>query len=172
MRYTEEYKALQQELHSKGDYGTSGHKHAQRITQLAQQLSTREVLDYGCGQRTLSKAMPFAITNYDPFIPGFDSEPEPHDLVVCSDVLEHIEPQCVESVLEHLYSLTKKTLFVDVACRPAKKVLADGRNAHLIQWEPSKWLLEFMDYGVESEQAFKPIFFQTYNGGFIAVLTK
>ena len=110
--------------------------------------------------------MPFAITNYDPFLPGFDREPEPHDLVVCSDVLEHIEPECVGDVLRHLHTLTKKTLFIDVACRPAKKVLADGRNAHLIQWEPDKWLFTLLDY------AFKPIFFQTYNGGFIAVLTK
>lgn len=171
MRYTEEYKGLQQQLHAKGDYGTSGHKHAARIVSLAKQIGTREVLDYGCGQRTLSKAMPFAITNYDPFLPGFDSEPQPHDLVVCSDVLEHIEPNCILNVTEHLHQLTKRALFVDVACRPAKKVLADGRNAHLIQWEPDKWLRFFLA-DVSDVTPFKPIFFQTYEGGFIAVLTK
>ena len=171
MRYTEEYKALQLQLHAAGGYGTSGHKHAQRIAQLARQLETREVLDYGCGQHTLSKAMPFKINEYDPFLPGYDAEPEPHDLVVCSDVLEHIEPLFLAEVLHHLFDITKKVLFVDVACRPAKKVLADGRNAHLIQWSPTEWLQEFLGSG-NSEVVFKPVFFQTYEGGFIAVLTK
>lgn len=174
MRYTDEYKALQAQLHAAGNYGNSGHKHAGYIFQLAKQLNTREVLDYGCGQCSLAKALPFKITNYDPMQPEYDREPEPHDLVVCSDVLEHIEPQCLESVLGHLHGLTKKALFLDVACRPAKKVLADGRNAHLIQWEPHKWLLELMDYGLEDALAvvFKPVFFQTYEGGFIAVMSK
>lgn len=176
MRYTAEYAALQKQLHEDASYGTSGHKHAQRIVQLARQLGTKDVLDYGRGKGTLARSLPFQIKEYDPFVPGYDADPAPADLVVCSDVLEHIEPQCLESVLEHLYRLTNKALFVDVACRPAKKVLADGRNAHLIQWEPYKWLLEFMDYGVEqaegAEHNFKPAFFQTYEGGFIAVLTK
>jgi hypothetical protein len=100
--------------------------------------------------------------------PDFAREPEPHDLVVCSDVLEHIEPDCLGDVLRHLYDLTKKALFVDVACRPAKKVLADGRNAHLIQRDPSAWLL----YLIDGVAPFKPTFFQAYEGGFIAVLTK
>jgi len=174
MRYTAEYEALQRQLHEDASYGTSGHKHAGRIVQLAKQIGTRDILDYGRGKGTLAKSMPFKINEYDPFVPGYDAEPEPADLVVCSDVLEHIEPQCVESVLGHLHGLTKKALFVDVACRPAKKVLADGRNAHLIQWEPHKWLLELMDYGLADALAvvFKPAFFQTYEGGFIAVMTK
>lgn len=171
MRYTPEYEALQRQLHEDASYGTSGHKHANYIVQLAKQLGTRDILDYGRGKGTLAKSLPWRIQEYDPFVPGYDSDPQPADLVVCSDVLEHIEPQCVESVLEHLYALTNKALFVDVACRPAKKTLADGRNAHLIQWEPYKWLLEFLDYGA-SETHFKPVFFQTYEGGFIAVLTK
>ena len=176
MRFTPEYEALQRQLHEDASYGTSGHKHAQRITQLAQQLQTRDVLDYGRGKGTLAKSMPFKIHEYDPFVPGYDADPEPADLVVCSDVLEHIEPDCVESVLEHLYSLTKRALFVDVACRPAKKILADGRNAHLIQWEPNVWLSTFLERDDEDDKwiewRFKPVFFQTYEGGFIAVLTK
>ena len=171
MRFTPEYEALQRQLHEDASYGTSGHKHAQRITQLAQQLQTRDVLDYGRGKGTLAKSMPFKIHEYDPFVPGYDADPEPADLVVCSDVLEHIEPDCVVDVLQHLHALTKRALFIDVACRPAKKVLADGRNAHLIQWEPRKWLFELM-VSQDGENRFNPVFFQSYEGGFIAVLTK
>lgn len=90
--------------------------------------------------------------------------PTQHDLVVCSDVLEHIEMECLIDVIADLRSLTKKVLFVDVATRPAKKVLADGRNAHLIQKDGAWWLTELMPY-------FEPVFFQTYEGGFVGVFT-
>lgn len=164
MRFSEQYKALQAELHKDQNYGTSGHKHADRIRDLAVRMGTKEVLDYGAGKMTLSKALPWPITNYDPMIPELSERPMASDLVVCSDVLEHIEPECIVSVLLDLQSLTKKVLFIDVAMRPAKKVLADGRNAHLIQESGSWWLTELIHF-------FEPVFFQTYEGGFVAVLT-
>lgn len=161
MRFSQGYKELQEQLHTRGDYGTSGFKHADQIMALAKQLGTRNIMDYGCGQQTLQKALPFPITNYDPFIKGLDAEPEAHDLVVCSDVLEHIERDCLIYVLNHLCSKTQRMLFVDVACRPAKKTLADGRNAHLIQERGSWWIQQLIPY-------FEPVYFQTYEGGFVA----
>jgi S-adenosylmethionine:diacylglycerol 3-amino-3-carboxypropyl transferase len=67
--------------------------------------------------------------------------PEPHDIVVCTDVLEHIEPDCLDDVLADIRRCTKKAALLVVATRPAMKTLSDGRNAHLIQedfkwWEP------------------------------------
>lgn len=166
MRFTNQYQKLQQELHNNApDYGTSGSKHADRIMQLAQQMGTKHILDYGCGKRTLARALPFAITSYDPFIAGYDADPAVHDLVVCSDVLEHIEPECLTDVLAHLHSKVGKGLFLDVACRPAKKVLSDGRNAHLIQQSPSWWLT------TQLLPSFDPAYFQTYVGGFVGVFT-
>lgn len=164
MRFTPVYEQLQRQLHEGGSYGISGVKHAARIIDLAKRMGTRSVLDYGCGRRTLSQAMPFHITDYDPFIVECSSEPEVHDLVVCSDVLEHIEPDCLPDVLHHLSSKVGKLIFLDIACRPAKKVLSDGRNAHLIQEQPSWWLQRLMTF-------FEPTYFQTYEGGFVAVCT-
>lgn len=165
MRYSQEYMEQQKQLHAKGDYGVSGYKHADRIRDLATQMKTKQILDYGCGQQTLQKGLPFPITNYDPFIKGCDSEPDVHDLVVCSDVLEHIEPNFLGTVLAHIRSKTRQVLFTDVANRPAEKVLSDGRNAHLIQEPSSWWLTQLMPYG------FEPMFLQTYAGGFVAVYT-
>jgi len=162
MRYSQAYKELQQELHNRNvGYGVSGYKHAQHVIELAKHLQTKDILDYGCGQQTLQKALPFPITNYDPFIPGSDTEPEPHDLVVCSDVLEHIEPECLDDVVDHLGKLTKRLLFVDIAQRPAKKVLADGRNAHLIVKSTSWWIVQFAG-------CFDLRSLQSYEGGFVA----
>lgn len=165
MRYTHRYAELQRELHARNvGYGTSGHKHAQHILDLSKAMQTRDVLDYGCGQMGLQKALPFPITNFDPFIHGSDSEPEPHDLVVCGDVLEHIEPECLVPVLMDLRLKTKKLLFVDVAQRPAKKELADGRNAHLIIKSTSWWIAQLAPY-------FDVKSLQTYDGGFVAAFT-
>lgn len=162
MRFSQEYKRLQQELHNRNvGYGTSGYKHAQHVQELAAHLQTRSILDYGCGQQTLQKALPFPITNYDPFIPGSEDEPEPHDLVVCSDVLEHIEPACLPDVLKHIHSVTKRMLFVDVAQHPAQKSLSDGRNAHLIQERTSWWIDQFAS-------RFELRSLQGYPGGFVA----
>lgn len=164
MYITEEYKKLQQQLHAKGDYGISGSKHTDRILGLCQKLKTRDVLDFGCGKQTLSKSLPFPIQNYDPCIPGLDRQPVPADLVVCSDVLEHVEPECLHEVLRHLGALTKKCIFMDINNKPAQKILADGRNAHLIQ-ENSLWWHERLDpfFDIHS--------FQTYASGLVLVAT-
>ena len=165
MRYSANYRDLQKELHARNvGYGTSGYKHAGHVLELAKRMETKEVLDYGCGTQTLQKNIPWAITNYDPFIAGCDDEPDPHDLVVCSDVLEHIEPDCVPDVLAHLHSKTKRLLFVDVATRMAKKELADGRNAHLIVEDTNWWLQKLMPY-------FEVKSLQSYEGGFVAAFT-
>lgn len=63
-------------------------------------------------------------------------------MVVCIDVLEHIEPDCLEAVLDDLKRVTASFGIFTVATGPAKKVLADGRNAHLIQQDPEWWMMK------------------------------
>lgn len=135
------YKELNKRLHSKGNYGFSGHKYAPLVANIARQLETRDILDYGCGARTLEHALGYPIRNYDPCIEGLDTPPEPADIVVCSDVLEHIEPDCLDDVLDDLKRVTRKLGVLVIATRPAIKFLEDGRNAHLIQ-EGIGWWLE------------------------------
>ena len=139
MKITPEYLALNREMHSRGTYGVSGSKWAHAVLKLADGLGTRDILDYGCGQRTLERALGFPIRNYDPCIAELAAEPAPADLVVCTDVLEHIEPDCLDDVLDDLKRVTRKLGFFVIANRPAKKFLADGRNAHLIQEGVAWW---------------------------------
>jgi hypothetical protein len=61
-------------------------------------------------------------------------------MVACIDVLEHIEPECLDNVLDHIASLTEAVAFLSIHTGPALKKLPDGRNAHLIQ-EPAEWWL-------------------------------
>ena len=56
------------------------------------------------------------------------------------DVLEHIEPECLDAVLDHMARLTQKAILLTVTTIPAAKNLADGRNAHLIVEPPEWWI--------------------------------
>jgi len=168
MKITEEYRKQNADLHqSNKEYGTSGAKHAKTVAEIAEMIQAEAILDYGCGKQTLAKALPqYTVRGYDPAIPGLDIPPKPADLVVCTDVLEHIEEECLEEVLFDLHMLTKKVLFITVATRPAKKKLPDGRNAHINLKSYRKWLSVLMKY-FELDH-----FTNVANQEFMAIMTK
>jgi hypothetical protein len=142
MLISSQYRELNKRLHDdRADYGTSGKRYVPVVERLMAKYGTRDVLDYGCGKRTLEKALGFEIHNYDPCIDGLDAPPQPHDLVVSTDVLEHIEPGCLDAVLADIRRCTRKAAYLVIATRPAVKVLPDGRNAHLIL-ESHEWWAE------------------------------
>lgn len=107
---------------------------------LAEKSHSRSILDYGCGKRTLEagllrqwKNVPLVpIVNYDPCIEGCEKKVK-CDLVACTDVLEHIEPELLDNVLADIREHMGHVGFLTVHTGPAMKHLADGRNAHLIQ---------------------------------------
>lgn len=137
---SEEYRELNARLHRENPaYGVGGGKHAPTILKLVEKLGTHSVLDYGCGRGYLAKAIPFPIWEYDPAIPGKDAVPRPADIVVCSDVLEHIEPDKIIFVLDDLKRCTKKIGYFVIHTGPAKKSYANGKNTHLIQNGQEWW---------------------------------
>lgn len=138
MLISERYREQNSLLHKEGAYGHKGGSYANQVVDICNTLRSTDVLDYGCGQHFLAQRLPFPIKEYDPALEGFDKAPEPADIVVCTDVLEHIEPECLDAVLDDLKRLTKKVGFFAVDIREAKKTLPDGRNAHLIQ-QPAEW---------------------------------
>jgi|GEM_PF-1520660 len=162
-RYTEAYKALQKDLHGGGEYGTEGAKYVptifHAISQLAKRHGSVSVLDYGSSTTGTMQAVkdslwiPPCVTDtcYDPFVDEFSAEPEPADLVLCTDVLEHVEPECTKSVLDHIASLTKRLAFFTISLREARKVLADGRNAHINMPGVEFWLRELKRRYIVSE---------------------
>lgn len=134
-----EYCALNAQLHRENHfYGVGGTKHAPTVLKLAQSLKTQSVLDYGCGKGMLAKELSFPIWEYDPAIPEKSAAPRPADLVVCTDVLEHIEPDRLSFVLSDLSRCVKMVGYFVIHTGPAQKTLPDGRNTHLIQ-QGKKW---------------------------------
>jgi 2-polyprenyl-3-methyl-5-hydroxy-6-metoxy-1,4-benzoquinol methylase len=145
---TEDYRALNAELHrTRPDYGRRGHRHADRVVRLVVRFDAASVLDFGCGKGTLAPALrarlpKIDVREYDPAIPGKDANPEPADILVCCDVLEHIEPDCLDDVLAELARLTLKVGHLVIATQPDQtKLLPDGRNPHLIV-QPASWWRE------------------------------
>lgn len=153
MLITDEYRKLNEQMHfEKKNYGTSGVKMANYVKSVAESLKTTDILDYGCGKGTLAANLPFPIKEYDPCIPDKSAPPEPAQIVICSDVLEHIEPDCLMDVLDDLYRVTKESIMMVIHHGPAGKHLPDGRNAHLIQEDEQFWLTLIM-------QRFRVVFF-------------
>lgn len=133
------YLEEQKKLHaSPRGYGQRGDKWADGVRRLVAKYDCSSVLDYGCGAGTLKIALAdilpatVRVDEYDIAIAGKDGPPSVADLVVCTDVLEHIEPERLDTVLAHLKFLARKAIFAVIATRPAKKTLSDGSNAHLI----------------------------------------
>lgn len=141
------YCAEQKILHARPKgYGGKGNKWTHGVCDLVARYGCSSVLDYGCGQATLSAELRpllpgIRVDDYDPAIPGKDRLPSFADLVVCTDVLEHVEPERLDRVLRHLDVLARRIIFLVVATRPSNKTLSDGRNAHLIV-EPAEWWME------------------------------
>ena len=65
---------------------------------------------------------------------------EEFDGVVSLDVMEHIPEAYVRQTFEEIFSLTTKFAFFVIATQKAKKLLPDGRNAHLTVQKAEWWL--------------------------------
>jgi 2-polyprenyl-3-methyl-5-hydroxy-6-metoxy-1,4-benzoquinol methylase len=147
---TDEHCILNKAMHAAPrGFGQSGQKHAPLILRFVEELHITSILDYGCGQGTFSDVFrgyggnaKVSIKEYDPAIEGKDKLPEPADLVLCTDVLEHVEPQCIEAVLNHLASLTQRYGYFVISLVPANKFMPDGRNAHVLIRDRKWWHAE------------------------------
>ncbi|MDR9419449.1 methyltransferase domain-containing protein [Gracilimonas sp.] len=137
---SDEYKEQNRLLHeSKTKFGQRGHRHLNQVRKLYKEYKCSSIIDYGCGKADLSKACRVKVQNYDPGIPEYDIDPDSADLVVCTDVLEHIEPELLDNVLSHLQELTLKVGWFVIATRyDRSKTLPDGSNPHRVV-KPGKW---------------------------------
>jgi len=146
VKVTDSYRREQAMLHLDPEYGVASVSYAPIVAQIIEKLGVTELLDYGCGKAKLMEALKGRVSQkmliqaYDPAIPGFSEDPVPMQMVTCIDVLEHIEPECLNAVLDDLEKVTGLVGFFTICTVPAKKRLSDGRNAHLIVKSPQWWI--------------------------------
>ena len=174
---TEEYRKLNMDLHAAQPFGGNGRKWSDTIAGLVllansphfkARFGVETILDYGCGEGTMKVHLmerldqlgmsDIDVREYDPCIPGKDKEPEPADFVVCTDILEHVEPELLFNALNHLDGLINKFAFFVVATQDSVVTLPDGSHAHRIIENGDWWLerLDVMHWSISIVPARKP----------------
>ena len=130
------------------------------LMSLVKENDCKTLLDYGCG-----KAIPYdkdrckevdlrhpiqklcnlkSFDLYDPAYEKYATLPDKkYDVVVCTDVLEHIAEQDIDYVLTEILSHSKKIVFLNISCQPALKHFKEGKfkgkNVHISVFDPSWW---------------------------------
>lgn len=114
--------------------------HAPFIKEIVDRLGCRSILDYGCGKgeqyrwrnadetgsipvgMTLEEYWGVPVTKYDPAWPPYAAEPVgTFDMVICSSVLRWIPGPDIPAVVDRLYSLARKAIYVAEKLGPVKK---------------------------------------------------
>ena len=130
------------------------------LIHVTKENNCKTLLDYGCG-----KAIPYdkdrckevglrnpvqelcnieSFDLYDPAYEKYATLPDKkYDIVVCTDVLEHIAEQDIDYVLTQILSRSNKVVFLNISCRPAVKHFKEGKfkgkNVHISVFDPIWW---------------------------------
>lgn len=104
----------------------------------------KSILDYGAGKNRMVEwfVAPGAKVRhrFEPAIPEISNIPLPHyDLILNTDVLEHLDEDEIVSVLADIRSHCNDALFL-IDTREAKTILPNGENAHATV-KPAEWWL-------------------------------
>lgn len=152
MRLSVDYKEKQAYKHLKElTWGAGGDQHKKDVHEVCNGMGN--ALDYGCGKGKLS--IPIPHQRYDPCVPPFDVEPTPVDVVLCLDVLEHVEPDYVDDVLDHIQSLALRRAYFVISTRLARHTLSDGSNCHRTI-KPMPWWLDKLGDRFDVTKAVEP----------------
>ncbi len=147
---TPAYAAEQARLHATDPmFGAEGYLWAYLVAGIATLERCRSILDYGCGKGTLARELAGfrLVEQYDPGIPERSGNPLSCDLAVALDVLEHIEPDCLDAVIDDLARLSRRYLFVVISTKLSKRLMADGRDTHLSLHDDAWWAAKFTERG-------------------------
>jgi len=137
-------------MHDQGKFtGASLKPHLAKINNLVREYNVNSLLDYGCGKALIHDKHRLAkeVTLYDPYYEPYSKKPiGDFDMVICTDVLEHIPEDEVGKVLADLINYADKVLYVAICTKPAKKTFKNGENVHLTV-KPKEWWEQMLSTG-------------------------
>ena len=158
MTITPEYQSHLLGLHAKHEWGTTAGKYAgDTVLRLLKDFpEIKTILDYGCGEGTLKTwieengVTDKQWTLYDPGMEAFKEPPKgKFDLVITTDVLEHVEEEMLDAVLDNLRELTGRFLYSEIACYFCNVVFGDGpyagQDLHINMKAPDSWFARLQD---------------------------
>jgi len=148
------YRETVLDMHSKSDWGnSSGQMSGDTIVSFLKSFpDIKTILDYGCGKGSLKIwAEDSGITGrewtlYDPGMPEFQEKPTgKFDLVITTDMLEHVEEKYLDDVIEEINSYTNKYLYNEIACYLARAFFQSGpykgKDLHINLKAPDEWMV-------------------------------
>lgn len=125
------------------------------VIDLVARTKPRNLLDYGSGKGRQYSVMRLherwgglRPVCYDVGVPALAARPEgKFDGIICSDVMEHIDPADVDEVLADIFGFASRRrssaqsfVYLRISCVLSRgKVLQDGRNVHLTIEPPPFW---------------------------------
>jgi hypothetical protein len=139
--------------------GRSLEPHIDKLAGIISAGGVQTLLDFGSGKGKLYQSDPTSedvrdksldvwpgvkVTCYDPGYEPFAGAIEgPFDMVISTDVVEHIPADDIPWLLDELFGHARVCVYIVAACYRAKKIMPDGTNAHCTI-RPPKWWLEQM----------------------------
>lgn len=130
--------------------GLSIVQHRDSIKKLIKRSGAKTVLDFGCGRGDAYRS-PITIHNswqiprkhvtlYDPAFRSSSELPRGlFDVVLCSDVLEHVPGEEVDEFVKRLFGYAKKAVWASVCCRDAKKCFPGTETNMHVCVKPYQW---------------------------------
>lgn len=155
MAQSQEYQDLLTKMHKENRKWGAEFKNSpipQILLDAIEKYKPKTILDFGCGKGTLTQRLDsmfpdITVTGWDP---SHGTElTGTYDMIISTDVLEHIEPEYVEETVKDLCNRANVCHYHLIACYEATAILPDGRNAHLTIMPPSWWQLKFLKSNVK-----------------------
>jgi len=136
--------------------GESLAEYKYQVWDIIKRNKIKKILDYGCGKAQFHHLLfnnhktPGApnvdITGYDPAYLPFAKRPEgKYDMIICTDVLQHVQEDKVEEVLADIFQFSDN-VFLTITCYDATQVLLNGKNAHYTVKHPDWWKKKLQPY--------------------------
>ncbi len=146
MEYIKQYELLHAEA---SEYGMSSIKYVPEISLVINYLKPKTVLDYGCGKSFLVNKLSeihkdVTFYRYDPAITEISTLTlDKYDLIINTDVLEHVPEEYFDEVLKKIANLSDKAFFV-LHHTLANQILPNGENAHCTVRPPHWYYKKFL----------------------------
>ena len=147
MDYIKQYELLYK---IKKNYGKTSIKLYDMLKKIINDLNISSVLDYGCGKSKLldliKKNSKIKIFKYDPAIKKYSTlTKNKTDLVICTDVLQHVPLYDLDRVLKEIKSKGIYILFY-IKCTNHKTKLPNGTYANCTVYDKKWWLEKLSNY--------------------------
>lgn len=144
MDYIEQYKLLYE---IKPKYGKTSIELLDIIKPVVKNI--KSILDYGCGKSSLIdeiSKLGIDTYRYDPAIDEYSIKPNKEvDLIICTDVLQHVPIYDLDNVLKDIRSLSK-SLFMKVKCTTHPTKLPNGEYANCTVYPKEWWINKIKEY--------------------------